>query len=155
MGNQTFAAEVEIAAPAERVWEILTDFPAYPVWNPFTRTMHALLVPGEAVRMKLDLGWTTAHQVATIRTVDPPGLIVWDVVVGARFLLRAERTQRVVPTAPNRCRYVTEDVMVGPLAILVRLLFGRALERGFSGMAQALRARAESSPAGRDIPDRG
>jgi uncharacterized protein YndB with AHSA1/START domain len=26
--------EVEIAAPPERIWEILTDFAAYPDWNP-------------------------------------------------------------------------------------------------------------------------
>jgi uncharacterized protein YndB with AHSA1/START domain len=28
-------AEIEIAAPAQRVWEILTDFAAYRQWNPF------------------------------------------------------------------------------------------------------------------------
>ena len=28
-------AEVDIQASAERVWEVLTDLPAYPEWNPF------------------------------------------------------------------------------------------------------------------------
>jgi uncharacterized protein YndB with AHSA1/START domain len=28
-------AEIEIQAPAERVWAVLTDFGAYHEWNPF------------------------------------------------------------------------------------------------------------------------
>jgi hypothetical protein len=30
-------AEVEISAPPERVWRVLTDFSAYSQWNPFIR----------------------------------------------------------------------------------------------------------------------
>ena len=30
-------SEIEIAAPAEIVWEILLDFEKYPDWNPFIR----------------------------------------------------------------------------------------------------------------------
>src|SRR3982751_1053335 len=30
---------VDIAAPAARVWQILADFPAYPSWNPFVRSI--------------------------------------------------------------------------------------------------------------------
>ena len=32
--------EIEIHAPAERVWQVLADFPAYPQWNPFIRYVH-------------------------------------------------------------------------------------------------------------------
>ena len=27
--------EIEIAAPVEHVWKILTDFAQFPTWNPF------------------------------------------------------------------------------------------------------------------------
>ena len=38
-------AMIEIDAPAERVWQILTDFRRYPEWNPFMPR-----VAGEAAR---------------------------------------------------------------------------------------------------------
>jgi uncharacterized protein YndB with AHSA1/START domain len=28
-----FSAQIPIAAPADRVWALLTDAPGYPVWN--------------------------------------------------------------------------------------------------------------------------
>lgn len=30
-------AEIEIEAPVERIWEVLTDFEEFPEWNPFIR----------------------------------------------------------------------------------------------------------------------
>ena len=37
--------EVEIAAPAERVWSVLVDFDAYPDWNPFIRSIQGACEP--------------------------------------------------------------------------------------------------------------
>ena len=34
----------DIRAPAARIWSILTDFPAYPAWNPFITAAEGELV---------------------------------------------------------------------------------------------------------------
>ena len=33
--SKQLVSEIEIDATAEQVWEVLTDFAAYPAWNPF------------------------------------------------------------------------------------------------------------------------
>ncbi|MBI4544746.1 MAG: SRPBCC family protein [Gemmatimonadetes bacterium] len=39
-------AEIDIEASAERVWQVLTDFAAYPEWNPFMRSISGTLEQG-------------------------------------------------------------------------------------------------------------
>ena len=38
--------EIEIHAPAERVWQVLTDFAAYPQWNSFIRRVEGEIRAG-------------------------------------------------------------------------------------------------------------
>ncbi len=40
--------EIIVEAPAERVWELLTDFASYPQWNPFIRNISGLPTPVSA-----------------------------------------------------------------------------------------------------------
>jgi uncharacterized protein YndB with AHSA1/START domain len=37
--------EIEINASAEKVWRMLIDFDAYPLWNPFIRSIEGRLEP--------------------------------------------------------------------------------------------------------------
>src|SRR4051794_25262595 len=53
-------AEIEIQAPPERIWEILTDFGAYPQWNPFMPRLD-----GEA------RGGAAADAAGGVRRADP------------------------------------------------------------------------------------
>ncbi len=64
--------EVEINAPAERVWRMLTDFRAYPEWNPFVRR-----VDGEArvgARIHVDIQPSSGKKMSfrpTVLVADP------------------------------------------------------------------------------------
>jgi polyketide cyclase/dehydrase/lipid transport protein len=46
-------SQIEIAAPRERVWSILADFPSYPSWNPFIRSIDG---PAAAGRVSFTQG---------------------------------------------------------------------------------------------------
>ena len=42
--------QIDIAVSPERVWSILMDFPAYPQWNPFIRSLSGVAKRGEKLR---------------------------------------------------------------------------------------------------------
>ena len=45
--------EIEIGATAERVWDILTDFAAYPAWNPFIPRLDGSVAVGARLDARL------------------------------------------------------------------------------------------------------
>ena len=47
-------AEIEIDAPAERVWGLLTDFASYPQWNPFIRQISGKPTRGERLQARIE-----------------------------------------------------------------------------------------------------
>jgi hypothetical protein len=46
--------EIEIAGTPEQVWAILTDFGAYPRWNPFIRSIEGALVKGASLKVRVE-----------------------------------------------------------------------------------------------------
>ena len=45
--------EIEIEAPADRVWQELTDFAAFPEWNPFLESVEGDLSTGARLKVNL------------------------------------------------------------------------------------------------------
>lgn len=46
--------QIEINAPAEKVWKILTDFGNYPNWNPFIKSIEGEIKEGASFRVTLE-----------------------------------------------------------------------------------------------------
>ena len=138
-------AEIEIDAPAERVFEILTDLDAYSEWNPFTPRVESTLLPGDPVHLHVRLlGRRLSHRVEIVSSNQRPSKLCWGMQMGPRFVLRAERCQTVTPVGGQRTRYVNEDRIHGWLAPVVMAIFGPAMQRGFEQVAVALKKRAEA-----------
>jgi uncharacterized protein YndB with AHSA1/START domain len=52
MSKELFSS-IDIAAPAERVWEVLVDFAASPVWNPFITQAEGRLEVGAQLTLRM------------------------------------------------------------------------------------------------------
>ena len=141
----TIRAEIEIDAPVERVWAILADLPRYGEWNPFTPRVDGSLSVGKTVMLHVMLGRKPPMRTPeVVSEVEPGRRFSWG-RGGSSRILRASRSQVVEPVGAGRTRYVTADVFAGVLSPLVIAIYGKAVERGFRSVAEALKVRAEST----------
>ncbi len=139
------ASTLDIAAPAERVWEILIDLAGYETWNPFTPRIDATLRVGDPVVLTVAMRpGRTLIQREVCTAYDPDAFVLgWGMTLGIPLLLRADRLQRLTPLPGGGTRYHTEDAFSGLLAPLVLRLYGADIQRGFDAVARALAAKAE------------
>lgn len=137
--------DIEIAAPAPTVWEVLTDFAAYDEWNPFARSVRCDLRPGGAIDMEVVLlGAKPMRQREFVNSVDPGRGFSYSMKPVPGGLLRSRRDQEVIDLGDGRSRYLSRFRIEGPLSPVVSGLMGRSMRRGFDAHAAGLKARAES-----------
>jgi hypothetical protein len=143
---KVFATRVDIDAPAERVWSILTDLDAYADWNPFTPRIETDFVVGHPIVLHVSFdGAKPRQQIEELRRWAPGEQLCWGMTMGPAWFFRAERVQRVEVLGPARCRYISEDAFAGLFSPVVEALFGPKVQRGFDRMATALARRAAHS----------
>lgn len=135
---------LEIDAPSDLVWEVLTDFERYGEWNPFVVACRTTLVPGESIEMRVHVFRAFAQpQTETILSHEPGRAFSYGLADPPLGAIGSLRSHRVVPQGEGRTRYESKFELHGWLAPAVRIALGRSLRRGFGEMAVALAARAE------------
>jgi hypothetical protein len=140
---------VEINAPADFVWEVLTDLPRYGEWNPFVVECRSSLKPGEAIDMKVRLGGRLQAANEVMLAFEPKRHFAYRMKPVPPGALSSRRTHDLEPLGAERCRYVSHFELNGWLMPLVRALMGRHLNAGFAGMTDGVRQRAEQLWAAR------
>ena len=71
-------SEIEIEAPTERVWRVLTDFAAYPEWNPFIRRVSGRAEVGERLVVHMQPSGTRGMTFRpTVMKVEPGRELRW------------------------------------------------------------------------------
>jgi hypothetical protein len=134
----------EINAPAERVWQVLTDFRRYPEWNPYIRR-----VQGEALkRSELDLliqrdGKPPVRVKPRIVTFRPPRELRWFARLLLPGLIDREHRFVVEPLGAERSRLIHEGRARGLLVPFFRRMFNGQVQRGFEAMDGALKRVSE------------
>ncbi|HEX3268824.1 MAG TPA: SRPBCC family protein [Gaiellaceae bacterium] len=48
------STEIEIEATPDRVWQVVSDFDAYPDWNPFTRDICGKAERGSKLKVRIE-----------------------------------------------------------------------------------------------------
>ena len=138
-----FRDEVEIAASAERVFDILADLPSYPEWNPWVVRAEGDLTPGGAVNVDVVLNGRVQKADHYVLTVEPYREICWRDAGWNSYLVYAQRCRTTEPLANGHVKLKNELFLDGPLAWLGKLTNGTALQSGIQAEDAAVKQRAE------------
>jgi hypothetical protein len=148
--------QIDIAASASRVWQILTDFRAYSDWNPFITDIVGRPEVGSRLRVRISPPGRTAI------TFKPT------ILVAAREWELRWRGRRIVPgffdgehsfqirTHGRSCRFLQSERFTGIMVKVVGDSLFDAMQQGFEEMNAALKLRAKTvskdSPPSRVLP---
>lgn len=142
--------EIEIDATPARVWAVLTDFAAYPSWNPFILSVEGRAEVGTRLEMRVRGPGSEPLTVRpTVMRAEAGRELRWRGRLGPRGTLVGEHSFTLEPLAAGtagggqRVRFVHEERFTGPLVALVWGTIGPSTRAAFQSMNGALKARAE------------
>src|SRR4029453_11601022 len=133
--------EIQIVAPPEVVWEVLTDFDHWQEWNPEVKSMSfdGPLAPGAMFRWKAGPGTI----VSTVEEIDRPGNIRWR---GGTLSISAIHEWRF-EGRDGGTHVETDESFSGLLARLLRGSLQKQLDRGLEEGLGHLKREAERRAA--------
>lgn len=137
---------VDIQASPERVWQVLTDFAAYPQWNPFLVRASGEPVQGKRLTIRMQpVGGRAMTFRPTVREATPPRRLRWLGHLLLPGIFDGEHSFTIEPLADGGVRLVQEERFRGVLVPLIAKSLDRHTLPAFEQMNQAIKQRAEQA----------
>ncbi|HEV8651344.1 MAG TPA: SRPBCC domain-containing protein [Actinomycetes bacterium] len=137
-------AQVDIQATPERVWHVLTDFAAYPEWNPFLAKASGTARRGERLTIRMQpVGSRGMTMRPTVLEADPGRQLRWIGHLLVSGVFDGEHRFTIEPLGQGRVRLVQQEQFRGLLVPLMARSLDRHTLPAFEQMNQALKRRAE------------
>lgn len=135
---------LEIDAPLETAWSVLTELDRYGEWNPFVVRCRSTLRPGAPISMRVKvLPFFAQPQRETVFDHVPRRRLSYGISLPTG-MLNSYRSHEFETLPGNRTLYRSKFRLQGWLSPLVALLVKPNLQRGFGAMSAALQRRAEA-----------
>jgi len=145
MPAREIVTEALIEAEPGRIWQVLTDFPSYPEWNPMLPEASGEPVAGGRLELHF------AQENGRRRTFRPRLLVAepcrelrWLGNPGVPGLLESQHYFLIEPPVEGRCRLEHGMVFYGMLVPVLGSRLERSTRGPFESMNRALKERSES-----------
>lgn len=140
----TLSHTIDIDAPADRVWAVLTDTAAYPEWNPFMTKLEGELAPGSRLAVTIvPPGGKSNDFSPTVTAVEPGRRLAWLGRLLLPWIFAGAHSFELRPLTAGSTRFTQSERFSGLLVPFLRGML-RSTEEGFAAMNTALAARAEA-----------
>jgi hypothetical protein len=136
--------EIEIDAPPDRVWAVLTDFDSYVEWNPFVKRISGGVETGAKLEVRIappgkrEMGFKPS-----VIAAEPRRELAWLGRLLAPGIFDGEHHFELEELGGGRTRFVQREVFRGILTPVLGRTLRNTLE-GFRQMNQALKRRVET-----------
>jgi len=135
---------IDIKASAGRVWSLLMNFPAYPLWNPFVRSIEGVPSAGESLRVVIQTPGSSGMRFRPeVLACEPKREFRWKGSFWMPGLFDGEHYFRIEPK-PGGVLFAQGEMFSGLLVPLFRRSLDGATRRGFILMNEALKREAET-----------
>ena len=137
---RTLERSIDIPAPVDEVWRVLSATDEYTAWNPFITRLDGRLALGERLVVTIRPRDKSMTFRPTIVAVEPARLVRWRGRLGVRGIFDGEHELRLEPMPGGGTRFTQHETFSGVLVPLMRGVLDDTL-RGFTAMNEALRDR--------------
>ena len=138
--------EIDIQAPLEKVWELLTDFKNFELWNPFIRKIEGIPSLGTKIKIHLhtSAGKSRTYQ-PKITKLEPFKELRWFGKSTIPGIFNGERIFILEPIESSQIRFIHKEIFTGLLVHLVGNRLDKDMYSSFISMNEALKEKAEKS----------
>ena len=146
-------AQIDIHASPQRVWQVLTDFGAYPQWNPFLTQATGTPRPGQRLTLRMQpVGGRAMTFHPTVLEAEPGRRLRWLGHLLVPGIFDGEHSFTIQPLDNGQVRLVQQEDYRGLLVPLLAASLDRRTLPAFQQLNQALKDRAEQPQPVADIP---
>ena len=141
----TIKTAIDVAASPEMVWRVLTDFPAYPKWNPFIRSVQGNAAAGQRLKVRLRLPHGRSYRFSPrVLKAIPATELRWRGKLWIQGVFDGEHAFIIVPNGIKGVRFIQREHFSGLLTSLILPFIGEKTRKGFDIMNLALKKVAET-----------
>lgn len=143
--NKQIKTEIVINASKQTVWAVLTDFAAYPAWNPFIVKIEGDLKLGGKLKNSLRSGNQTMTFKPTITELLPGERFSWLGSLFVKGIFDGFHSFQIEELAENQVKLIHGEQFSGLLSSFILKKIGEDTRNNFIAMNRALKERAEGT----------
>ena len=159
-GVWTVSTSVVISASPSRIYSTIVDTKNWHKWNTFVPVVEILKQPpghsnsnetleiGTDMRFEVHMkpGGSATSSREQVTVLDPEaGKICWKFTGTPSWMLRAERVHTILDNGDGQCEYCTWETFAGPMAYIIRSIYGNVLQDRFTDWGRELKRYAEEA----------